>query len=149
MTGPEDFQRHRPGQTRSLGTRKSAFLAGGLLIAIGAFIALVVSMFAGITSPRPVGPPAVVEPPPAAALLQTPPRQAELPAPPPTPAKPAPGPAQPTAAPALPIAQQARVIRDQAFGDWRFVCVQTGDAAPNCSAIQQLRVAETGAAVFV
>ena len=41
------------------------------------------------------------------------------------------------------------MVHDQAFGDWRFVCVQAPDATESCSAIQQLRVAETGAAVFV
>jgi invasion protein IalB len=52
--------------------------------------------------------------------------------------------------PAVPAAQQARVLRDETFGDWRFVCVEAAEGAPaNCSAIQQVLVAETGAAVFV
>jgi invasion protein IalB len=52
--------------------------------------------------------------------------------------------------PVLPATQQARVLRDETFGDWRFVCVEAAEgAAANCSAIQQVLVAETGAAVFV
>jgi len=54
------------------------------------------------------------------------------------------------ATPAEPAAQQARVLREETFGDWRFLCVEAVEGAtPNCSATQQLRVAETGAAVFV
>ncbi|HEV7275448.1 MAG TPA: invasion associated locus B family protein [Devosiaceae bacterium] len=52
--------------------------------------------------------------------------------------------------PVLPPEQQARVLRDETFGDWRFVCLEAReDAAPQCSVSQQLRVAESGAAVFV
>jgi invasion protein IalB len=56
----------------------------------------------------------------------------------------------PVAGSGEPGAQPARVTRDEAFGDWRFVCVEVKDgAAPSCSASQQLRVAETGNAVFI
>lgn len=58
--------------------------------------------------------------------------------------------ATPTPAPATGAAQ-VRTVRDEAIGDWRLTCVQpsAADAKPVCSILQQLRVAETGAAVFV
>ena len=43
-----------------------------------------------------------------------------------------------------------RSTRDEAIGDWRFTCVEpAAGGEPVCSILQQLRIAETGAAVFV
>jgi invasion protein IalB len=63
---------------------------------------------------------------------------------------------QPASPPAVaatspaPAAQQARRLRDETFGDWRFICIEgTAGAAPVCAATQQLLVAQSGAPVFV
>jgi len=59
---------------------------------------------------------------------------------------------EPAASGELPAnpATEPRVLRDETYGDWRFVCVEAvAGAAANCSATQQLRIAESGAAVFV
>lgn len=39
-------------------------------------------------------------------------------------------------------------VRDESIGDWRLTCM-AADGAESCSALQQLRLAETGAAVFM
>lgn len=56
-------------------------------------------------------------------------------------------PATPTT-PATPAAVATpKVVREATFGDWRFYCVEA--SKPICSIMQQLRVSDTGAAVFV
>jgi invasion protein IalB len=47
-------------------------------------------------------------------------------------------------------APERRILHEETFGDWRYFCVEGAEGrAPVCTAMQQLRVAETGAAVFV
>jgi len=116
--------------------------AGMLLIVLGFAIAIV-GVLAGVISQGQLialftgANPASIPPPSAVPQVSAAPAvEAEPPA--------------PAATPVPPVAQQARVLRDETFGDWRFVCVEAAEgAAATCSATQQLLVAETGAAVFV
>jgi invasion protein IalB len=114
-----------------------------LLIVLGFLIAAVVGVLAGFVSPGQLVAPFTGA---ASASVSAP-----------AVSQPAAAPAVETASaalgatPALPAAKQPRMLREETFGDWRFFCVEAAPvpAAPNCSAVQQLRVAETGAAVFV
>jgi invasion protein IalB len=134
-------RRRRPEQADSIGGRVLSILAGALLIAIGFVIAVAVGLNAGIVSQEQLfalfsGAGAAARPPAASVQVPAPAAvAAEAPA--------------STGTPALPAAPEARVLRDETFGDWRFVCVEGAAGAENCSIVQQLRVAETGAAVFV
>lgn len=128
------------------GSRAWGLLTGALLVVLGFLIAVGVGVGTGLVSQGQLvalftggnaasAPPATVTAPPAA-----------------TPAAVADAAASTAATPAAatPAAPQPKVVRDEAFGDWRFVCLEaTNGANQSCSISQQLRVAETGNAVFV
>jgi invasion protein IalB len=118
-------------------------IASGVLLVVLGFAIAIIGVLAGVisqgqlialfTGANPTVDPAGL-PPPAVAASVAAPQPAAEPAP------------QPAAAASVP---PPRVLRDEVFGDWRFVCVEAADAAATCSATQQLLVAETGAAVFI
>jgi invasion protein IalB len=132
--------RRRSKQGGGIGAWALNIFAGTLLIVLG-FVIAVVGVLAGLISQGQLiamftGADPASAPPLSAPEVSAPAVEAESPA--------------TAATPVLPATQQARVLRDETFGDWRFVCVEAAEgAAANCSAIQQVLVAETGAAVFV
>ncbi len=140
LTEQPRHRRRRSRQGGGVGARALAIFAGMLLIVLGFAIAIVgvlagvisqgqlIALFNG-TSPSAAPPPAAVAAVSAPAAVAT-----ESP--------------EPAASPAPTAEQPPRVLRDEAFGDWRFVCIEAAGAS-TCSATQQLLVAETGAAVFV
>jgi invasion protein IalB len=141
LTEPEHVQRRRSrsGQGGGSGSGALNILSGLLLIVLGALIAVVVGVLTGVVSPgQLVG-------------LSTGVEASAAPDPPPQPASAVETVAPvPAATPTPPADPQARVARDETFGDWRFVCLEPDEGATaSCSASQRLRVAETGAAVFV
>lgn len=112
-------------------------LASTLLILIGALGTVAIELATGILQPAqlvalvPGAGPAAAVPGPAAVVEQVAPASAATPV---TPAAPA-------------AATTPKVVRETTFGDWRFYCVEA--SKPICSIMQQLRVSDTGAAVFV
>lgn len=137
-----EFQpRGRSG--RNAGGRLTGILSGLLLILFGALSTVAIELATGIIQPAQLvalvtgGNPAAVAPKPAAVAEQAAPASPVTPAVPATPSTPA----TPAAA-ATP-----KVVRETTFGDWRFYCVEA--SKPICSIMQQLRVSDTGAAVFV
>lgn len=123
-----------------IGAGLSGILSGALLVMLGVLIAAVVGVVSGFISPEQLAapfagaasapPPAVSQPASVAAVEATS--------------------AAPAATPAVPATPQPQLLSEKTFGDWRYFCVETApNAAPTCSAVQQLRIAETGAAVFV
>lgn len=130
-----EFQ-SRSRSRQSSGGRPIVILTSILLIMIGALGTVAIELATGILLPAQLvalvtgaGPAAV--PGQAAVVEQAVPAS---PATPTTPATPA--------AVATP-----KVVREATFGDWRFYCVEA--SKPICSIMQQLRVSDTGAAVFV
>lgn len=126
------------GRTRqSSGGKLIVILTSILLILIGALGTVAIGLVTGIVQPAQLvalvtgsGPVAAV-PAPAVVAEQAAPAAVATPA---TPAAPA-------------AATTPKVVREATFGDWRFYCVEA--SKPICSIMQQLRVSETGAAVFV
>ena len=121
------------------GARLSGILTGGLLVLLGFLIAALLGVVTGLISPGQLvtlfagndsaPPPALSAP------ATTTAAEASSPAP---------------ATPDVAATPQPRVVLEKTFGDWRFSCVETTQGvAPTCSAVQQLRVAETGAAAFI
>ena len=129
--------RHDGRRSARRGAGLSGILMGALLILLGFLIAVAVGVLTGFISPeqlaapfkgRALPPPSAVSPPAAVEAAS----------------------AGPAATPVVPATPQSRVTSEKTFGDWRFVCLETAPAATaTCSAVQQLRVAETGAPVFV
>jgi invasion protein IalB len=129
---------HRP---RGIGAWALDIFTGTLLIVIGFAIA-VAGVLAGIISQAQLialfsgADPASAPPSTASRQVSSPAVEAVSPA--------------PAATSGQPAGQPARVLRDETFGDWRFVCAEAAEGATaTCSATQQLLVAESGAAVFV
>ncbi len=146
-TEPEHFRRGGSG------SGASAILSAALLMLLGALLTVVAGVVTGILPPAKLvalftgSDVTVASTPRATPAVEV---AASVPA-----ADPAPVPASvPTPDPAPVTAslepQNVRVLRDETFGDWRFICIEAKPgAAPSCSASQQLKVAETGAPVFV
>jgi len=122
---------------RSFGDRLLVILTSMLLILLGALGTVAIELATGILQPAQLvalatgAAPAAAVPSPAAVAEQVAPASAAAPATPPKPAS----------------AATAKVVRETTFGDWRFYCVEA--SKPICSIMQQLRVSDTGAAVFV
>ena len=129
----QEFQPRRRSR-QSLGGRLIAILTSILLILIGALGTVAIELATGIVLPAQLV--ALVTGAWPAAPVAVPPAVAEqvAPASATTPATPA-----PVATP--------KVVREATYGDWRFYCVEA--SKPICSIMQQLRVSDTGAAVFV
>lgn len=137
-----EFQpRGRSGRTAGGGL--TGILSGLLLILFGALSTVAIELATGIIQPAQLvalvtgGNPAAAVPGPAAVAVQVTPGAVTTPAAPaapPTPVTPA-------------VAATPKVVREATFGDWRFYCVEA--SKPICSIMQQLRVSDTGAAVFV
>lgn len=132
---------HHSPRRGGIGTGPSSILTGALLIALGFLIAILVGVLSGFISPGQLAAPftgaaaAPASPPAASQPVSAPKVEATSTAPAATPAAPA---------------TQPRVLHEETFGDWRYFCVEAAEgAAPACSAVQQLRIAETGTAVFV
>lgn len=105
---------------------------GVMLVALGFLIAAVVGVLTGFISLAPL-------------TGKTPAAAVALPA-----AAPAADAVQTAAATPEAAVPQPRVLREETYGDWRYYCLEgVGGAAPVCSTVQQLRIAETGAAVFI
>ena len=132
-----------PAAKDGFAARLASILSALMLVLLGFLIAVALGMFTGVLSPTQL-----------VALVRG---EDISPAPVPTPSATAqdlapesPDGSTPGAAAAGPAAQPARVLREETFGDWRFFCLEgAAGAAPTCSAVQQLRVAETGAPVFI
>lgn len=138
-----EFQPRRRSRDRA-GGRLTGILSGLLLILFGALSTLAIELATGIIQPAQLV--ALVTGGNPAAAVQAPAAVAEqvAPAAVPTPA----APATPAAPPSTPAAATTpKVVREATFGDWRFYCVEA--SKPICSIMQQLRVSDTGAAVFV
>ncbi len=123
------------GQGRGSRTGLSGLLSGALLVLFGFLVAVLAGVVTGIVSLEQVaarfgGGDAVAALPAAegAAAVE----------------------ATPAVAAVVPGTPEPRVLHEETFGDWRYFCVEgVQGLAPVCTALQQLRVAETGAAVFV
>lgn len=134
MSLKEQELQPRRQSRRSFGGRLIVFLASILLILIGALGTVAIELATGIVRPAQLvalvtgAPPSATVPAPTAVVEQVAPTPATTPATPASVATP-------------------KVVREATFGDWRFYCVEA--SKPICSIMQQLRVSDTGAAVFV
>lgn len=138
------MQLTEPEQGGGLRARAASLFSSALLIVLGALLATVIGVLTGVVAPGQLITLSTGEGAAAASAEAEAPPPAET-HPPVAAATPA-----PAAPPAPPASQSTRLLRDEAFGDWRFVCVEVKEGAPpNCSASQQLKVAETGNAVFI
>ena len=137
-----------PEEPRGAGSRVLSAFLGVLLICLGALIAIAIGVFTGVVTPSDIQTlVAATRPSSAASVTQQRPAAAPVAAPAASQAT-TPAQAQPAAAQSTP--STARVVKEQTFGDWRYVCVEAvPGATPNCSIMQQLKLADTDSVVFV